>query len=191
MAKKPRFDIDHWNRWLNQEVETGNDLANYDTIKNYLRHGDRLRCPLNPRVVQCLILPTFDVWLSYEVFRNKDEYWLLRTICKLHDPRERPKMGEKRRMDFRPELVYKTCQIWESSIKSLMTLFRQPVISFEEGGIGMDGTSYELALAGSGFQQVRYSWWEEPTRGWQPLWAGFHALIAHFDSALELAHLGD
>lgn len=182
---EPTTNSDRWHQWLFQEIEEGSSLASYDTIENYLRHGTRLRLQNGIRIIQCLIMPSFEDWVSYEIFQWRDRnYYVLETQCKLTDPRGDLNEGEIRRIGFVPQLRFKHSQLNKSTVEDFKSFFDIPVKVFPENYHGLDGTLYELLLC-NGFQEVRFRWWVNPTDEWLPLEKGFYQVVKKCQDALK------
>ncbi|GEM_PF-5010174 len=182
--KKLKINTDHWDRWLAQSFEDdGHTLVSYEVIINYLRHGERLRFPTAIRLLQCMIRSSFEPWVCYEVYEYEEAFYLLKTICRLTDPRE-VKMGRKYRSGFVPQFEYNYHKIKSSSVTNIIQDLKVPISAISEGSIGGDGVRYELATT-LGFQSSRFEWWSEVNSEWEPLVQQFNKIFENFETFFD------
>lgn len=179
-----KFNTDHWDKWLDQSfIDDGITLVPYDVLINYLRNGHKLRAMGGIRMLQCMMRPSFFPWISYEIFDEQERYYLLKTECKLTDPRP-IKMRVKRKMGVLPVFTYSHQEIDEHIVIQWLEKFRLPVPVFAEGPIGGDGTIYEICVE-SGFQSARYVWWDFVSQEWEELDKRFKDVIHQIETIVK------
>ena len=194
-----KIDTDKWRAWFKHRRDS-HDLANRDTVTEFLRNGSEYRIEAGNRLLQILILPSFEPIRSYELFsflgpkqaRVEGDYILLQTTW---DER-----AEKQRWlhTGKPEYVLPNLQLAyvevdSDVVKGLFEPFKANIpIWFEPNKsldkIGLDGTKYELALGGY-FLGVRYVWWESVPDEWGLLAETTDRMIVEFDRLLATKHI--
>lgn len=141
-----------------------------------LRQGSRSALPRANRLVQLLVLPSFESAFGYEIRQDQkaeNQYFVIHSLwrmdidlskfrtphIRLQHPHTLSPTIEIRQLPLDPDWAVATI----GTLKQLMI----PAMVQTEC-IGLDSTSYEIAFD-SGNVYARYSWWEEPPSGWLPL----------------------
>jgi len=160
------LDPEHFEEWCALEQQAMERLR-----RGCIPSGSGLQ-----RKIQLLVLPSFTEASSWEIcqetFENAEyvaihSIWhrkadiakLESPVVRLRHPRPLVPTIEARRWSLETA--------WVDARRKELTAFTIPAI-VDSRGIGLDGTSYEVAFD-AGLAQARYRWWHEPPSEWRAL----------------------
>ncbi|GAB5493724.1 MAG: hypothetical protein Phog2KO_39390 [Phototrophicaceae bacterium] len=176
---------DSWKEWVSEYIENPNAYGS-DALYAYLRHGYKFRATSVDRIMQILILPSFEPAVSYEIFRTRviksiDEPITSESIANKFDVVKTTwhsdtdmQLRADNPSDYKPTFTYSKAEV---SLNDMETMFNQFKLSIpmwfhptvEDDYMGLDGTNYELALGGF-FLGVRYRLWSMGPTEWKPIY---------------------
>jgi hypothetical protein len=182
---------DHWKEWLHhREVVPSRNIDK--AVTDYLRDGDEFRVSEGTRLMQFLFLPSFEPYVSYEIFREYSgpagqrtaQYTLVKTSWDFPADFARWKVN-------RPDELLPTLSIVQAVVDKKFAVkvnngFRTNIRAWFEMDaaiIGNDGAVCEVAF-GDYFLGVRFRWWEAPTE-WKILHELFFENVAKFEQVLK------
>jgi hypothetical protein len=161
-----------------------------------LRSGDYLKNHSGLLVAQILFLPSFQSCKSWNFFRRPEkgtlppDHFVLLALWnreidfqKFRTPTERLKYPLK----IQPTIEISELEIESGVIAEWLEKLSQVqiVAGVQSMPLGVDGTSYEVALGTSPWAFSRIGWWEQPPPEWQELGRVTNELMSYLEGAGE------
>lgn len=156
----------HLEEWLQLQRDATAILREGREIRDYRRH------------IQALMVPSFDDGQAYEILLpvsrgvmdalgTKTTWRKMTDADKFRSPVVRLQYGFGKLV---PTIETFETALARADIEALLSHLSSFTVRayVPESIMGLDGTTYELAL-GKPYQGSRYSWWERPPAGWEVL----------------------
>lgn len=163
-------------------------------VKRSLRDCAYLERLAGIQLIQFLELPTFGDWIAWDVAEdstNDHSLTIHRTTWRrerdleiLTSPVERMKYGR----DYAPTIDTHSAAVPRDAIEQVRRHFGETklLLLAESATIGLDGTSFELALAARGRESsVRLCWHNELPAAWAPIELAVASLRGLLRAAVE------